>query len=100
MTSLSNYFSKRKTVAFIYPTHETALTACCDFVLSKEGLSLHKRRMEVEDEGVRLYLFSGQENAINRFCGVELYAVHFSVQDYQLDHDVYRYMLTRVRWSN
>ena len=100
MTSLSNYFSKRKTVAFIYPTHEKALTACCDFVLSKEGLSLHWRRVDVEDkESGFIYSFSGQENAINRFYGVELYALHFLIPDYQLDQDVYRYMLTRVRWS-
>ena len=100
MTGISNYFSKRKNVAFIYPTHEDALIACCDFTLSKEGLSLHRCGMEVEDEGSGfIYSFSGQENAINRFCGVELYAVHFLIKDYQLDQDVYRYMLTRVRWS-
>ena len=100
MTGISNYFSKRKTIAFIYPTHEAALTACCDFVLSKEGLSFYRRGMEVEDkEHGFIYSFSGQENAINRFCGAELYAVHFMVKDYQLDQDVYRYMLTRVRWS-
>ena len=100
MTSLSNYFSKRKNVAFIYPTHEDALIACRDFTLLKEGLSLYKRRMEVEDEESGfIYSFSGQENAINRFCGVELYNVHFLITDYQLDQDVYRYMLTRVRWS-
>ena len=98
---MKDYFSKRKTVAFIYPTHETALTACCDFVLSKEGLSLHRCRMDVEDkESGFIYSFSGQENVINRFCGVELYTVHFLIPDYQLNQGVYRYMLTRVRWSN
>lgn len=87
---MKDYFSKRKTVAFIYLTHEQAQQACCDFVLSKEGLSLHRCRMDVEDkESSFIYSsFSGQENAINRFCGVELYAVHFSIPDYQLDQDV------------
>ena len=100
MTGISNYFSKRKNIAFIYPTHEAAQQACCDFTLLEEGLSLHRHRMEVEDkEHGFIYSFSGQENAINRFCGVELYAVHFLIKDYQLDQDVYRYVLTRVRWS-
>ena len=98
---MKDYFSKRKNVAFIYPTHEYALIACRDFTLLKEGLSLHRRRMEVEDkESGFIYSLSGQENAINRFYGVELYAVHFLIPDCQLDQDVYRYMLTRVRWSN
>lgn len=93
---MKDYFERKKTIGFFYPTLKQAEEAFHDFVTSKAGLIGKCHGLEVTGNDERVYrFFSVNKGNVQNLAGLTFYQVHISPS---VDIDLYSFIYSRVRW--
>lgn len=94
---MKNYFERKKTIGFFYPTLHQAQEAFHDFVTSKAVLFGKCHGLEVTGDDERVYrFFSIDKNNVISYGGLTFYQVHISPS---VDTDLYSFIYSRVSLS-